>query len=81
MNRISIKDILKTGSLNEDYLVSGWVRNKRGSKSIAFIMLNDGSCIKDLQIIIEDNKLLNKVFKNEVLLIHGQYKEKENGTS
>jgi len=63
MNRISIKDILKNSSLNQDYLVSGWVRNKRGSKSVAFIMLNDGSCIHDLQIIVEINPALENILK------------------
>jgi len=63
MNRTSIKDILKTPSLNQDYFVSGWVRTRRGSKGVAFIMLNDGSCIKDLQVIIEDQTLLDTVFK------------------
>ncbi len=64
MNRISIKDILKTASLNEYYSVSGWVRNKRGSKSVVFIMLNGGSCIHDLQIIVETNPTLENVLKH-----------------
>ncbi|MBF25111.1 MAG: asparagine--tRNA ligase [Flavobacteriales bacterium] len=63
MNKISIQNILKSSSLNTDFSVSGWVRNKRVSKKIAFIMLNDGSCIQDLQIIVEDSNLLVQVFK------------------
>ena len=59
MKRIMISQILKNNSLNKDYAVSGWVRTKRGSKHVAFIMLNDGSCLNDIQIIIEDEKLLN----------------------
>ena len=59
MKRIMISQILKNNSLNKDYAVSGWVRTKRGSKHVAFIMLNDGSCLNDIQIIIEDAKLLN----------------------
>ena len=59
MKRIMISQILKNNSLNKDYAVSGWVRTKRGSKHVAFIMLNDGSCLNDIQIIIEDENLLN----------------------
>ena len=32
----------------------GWVRSKRGSKGIFFIALNDGSTIKNIQIVGED---------------------------
>ena len=59
MNRLIIKELLDNGSVNTDYLISGWVRNKRGSKNIAFIMLNDGSCLRDIQIIVDDQKILN----------------------
>ena len=52
MKKIIIKDLLHQGSINQNYTVSGWVRNKRGSKSVSFIMLNDGTCFNDLQIII-----------------------------
>ena len=63
MNRITIKEILENGNLNQDYSVFGWVRTKRGSKSIAFIMLNDGTCFNDLQIIIELNPKLEDTLK------------------
>ena len=59
MNRIMIKQLLENGRVNKDYLTSGWVRTKRGSKNTAFIMLNDGSCLKDIQIIVDDKNLLN----------------------
>ena len=63
MNRITIKEILENGNLNQDYSVSGWVRTKRGSKSIAFIMMNDGTYFHDLQIIIELNPKLEDTLK------------------
>ena len=37
--------------------VSGWVRTIRDSKSIGFVELNDGSCLKGLQIVLEEAKL------------------------
>ncbi|WP_186643928.1 asparagine--tRNA ligase [Fluviispira vulneris] len=33
--------------------VAGWVRTKRGSKKFSFIELNDGTCAKSLQIVID----------------------------
>ncbi|MAZ58191.1 MAG: asparagine--tRNA ligase [Flavobacteriales bacterium] len=63
MNRITIKEILEKGNLNQDYSVFGWVRTKRGSKSIAFIIMNDGTCFNDLQIIIELNPKLEDILK------------------
>jgi len=39
--------------------VAGWVRTSRESKNIAFLELNDGSCFKNLQIIVEANKFEN----------------------
>ena len=39
--------------------VCGWARTVRVSKNIAFLELNDGSCFKGLQVILEDGKLDN----------------------
>ncbi|MGI5888638.1 MAG: asparagine--tRNA ligase [Oscillospiraceae bacterium] len=39
--------------------VEGWVRTSRESKQIGFISLNDGSCLKNLQVVIEEGKISN----------------------
>ncbi len=39
--------------------VSGWIRTVRDSKSIGFMEINDGSCFKGVQIILERDKLAN----------------------
>ncbi len=39
--------------------VSGWIRTVRDSKSIGFMEINDGSCFKSVQIILEREKLAN----------------------
>jgi asparaginyl-tRNA synthetase len=41
--------------LNTQIAVNGWVRTIRDSKTFGFIELNDGSCLKNLQIVFEDN--------------------------
>ena len=63
MNRISIKELVENKRFNQDFFISGWVRTRRGSKAIGFIMLNDGSCFQDLQVVVEDKYMLEEVFK------------------
>ncbi len=51
--RTKIKDILqKDIESYQDVKVLGWVKTKRVSKNIAFLELNDGSTVKNLQIVI-----------------------------
>ena len=37
------KKLLETGVSGSKVCVKGWVRTKRGSKSVSFVALNDGS--------------------------------------
>ncbi|MBR3927961.1 MAG: asparagine--tRNA ligase [Clostridia bacterium] len=39
--------------------VKGWVRTSRESKSFAFIVMNDGSCFNNLQIVVEESAVNN----------------------
>ncbi len=57
-----IKEILKTPASEQEITVKGWVRSKRDSKAVCFIALNDGSCMNNIQIII------NKEIANDNLL-------------
>ena len=41
--------------LNTQITVNGWVRTIRDSKTFGFIELNDWSCLKNLQVVFEDN--------------------------
>lgn len=54
MNR-GIKDILTLPGTGQDITVEGWVRTRRESKGVMFLELNDGSTIKNLQVVIEDS--------------------------
>ena len=54
MKRTKVIDALKCTDFGQDICVKGWVRSKRGSKGIFFIALNDGSTIKNIQIVGED---------------------------
>jgi len=48
-----ISKILSMSPSQETLEVSGWVRTKRSSKNVVFIALNDGSTIKNLQVVVD----------------------------
>lgn len=49
----SVKDALRANGPAPEILVNGWVRTRRDSKAFSFIELNDGSCLKNLQVIAD----------------------------
>jgi asparaginyl-tRNA synthetase len=51
---ISVKDALQRTAPADDVLVRGWVRTRRDSKDFSFIELNDGSSLRNLQIIAKN---------------------------
>ncbi|MBO5494762.1 MAG: asparagine--tRNA ligase [Eubacterium sp.] len=82
MKHTDIKEIINDESfIGSEVTVCGWVRTARDSKNVAFLELNDGSCLKHLQIVIDKNsgipvdpeatklgaslKVTGKVVKNE----------------
>ncbi len=74
--RIRIKDILINPKIGEETLVKGWVRTKRGNKNVAFIAINDGSTIKNLQAVADlekvDEGLLKLVTTGACVSVSGQ---------
>ncbi len=51
--RTKIVDLLKQAPISADVTVKGWVRTKRGNKNVAFIALNDGSTIHNIQVVAD----------------------------
>ncbi|HAK47274.1 MAG TPA: asparagine--tRNA ligase [Spirochaeta sp.] len=51
-----IKEILLMKPDTEPRTVYGWVRTKRDSKNVCFFELSDGSCLKNLQVIVDKEK-------------------------
>jgi len=56
MKRTRIADVLRRTDFGAEVNVKGWVRSKRGSKGIFFVAMNDGSTIKNVQIVGDDSK-------------------------
>ena len=61
MKRICIKEIYRDMAAfdGKTITVAGWARNIRASNAFGFIELNDGSYFKNLQVVLEDEKLSN----------------------
>ncbi len=53
MQKQVVKKILTELKAGESLMVEGWVRTKRVSKNVAFITMNDGSTIKNLQVVVD----------------------------
>ena len=60
----SIRNIIDNPQLNKELNINGWVRTKRGSKNVAFITLNDGSTIKNIQVVAESKDFKENILKN-----------------
>ena len=52
MEHTRIAALLRREGGSEQVTVKGWVRTKRGNKNVAFIALNDGSCVSNIQVVV-----------------------------
>ena len=72
--RTKVKDLLKSEP-GKEVVAKGWVRTKRGNKNIAFIALNDGSTINNIQIVVEtaafSEDLLKKITTGACICVKG----------
>jgi len=77
----TIVEILTAPNINSNTTIYGWVRTKRGSKNVSFIAINDGSTIKNLQVVAESSdfneELLKDINTGACLKISGILKESE----
>ena len=64
MKRTKIIDVLKSTEYGKDICVKGWVRTHRSSKAVDFIALNDGSTIKNVQIVVDPTKFDEQLLKD-----------------
>src|SRR5882672_4230481 len=51
--RTLIKHILAANDLKDAVTVKGWVRTRRDAKGFSFLELNDGSCLGNLQVVVD----------------------------
>ena len=63
MARTKIIEALKMDAYGTEVNIKGWVRTRRGSKQVAFIAVNDGSTINNIQIVADIDNLGEELLK------------------
>ena len=51
---VKIKDALNSKNSIQELSVKGWVRTRRDSKGFSFISINDGSCLANIQAVVDE---------------------------
>ena len=73
-----VVELIKSDQILQDYKVNGWVRAFRSNR---FIALNDGSCLENLQCVVDfentNDKVLNKITTGAAISVFGTLKESE----
>lgn len=81
MERTKIKELLERTDFGAEVCVKGWVRTRRGSKSVNFIALNDGSTIKNMQVVADvekfDGEMLKLITTGACLSVKGSLVESQ----
>ena len=63
MKRTRISEIFNPELIGKEVDVMGWVRTRRGNKHVQFVALNDGSTIKNLQIVFDMSRFSDEELK------------------
>jgi asparaginyl-tRNA synthetase len=75
VKRSKVKELLKSTELNRNVNIKGWVRTKRGNNNVAFIAVNDGSVIHNIQAVVNvadfDEELLKQITTGSSVSITG----------
>jgi asparaginyl-tRNA synthetase len=76
LKRTKIIDLLDSDEFGKTVKVMGWVRTRRASKNVAFIALNDGSTIKNVQIVVDfeniDEELVQRIHTGAAIDVTGE---------
>ncbi|MBC2605073.1 asparagine--tRNA ligase [Pelagicoccus albus] len=54
MKRLLIADLMRSQGELDSVLIQGWVRTRRDSKTFFFLEVNDGSCLKSMQVVVTE---------------------------
>lgn len=85
LKRQLVHDLLKgkdADLIGQQVNVKGWVRTKRGNKNVAFIAINDGSIIHNIQAVVDvpvfgNDELLKKVTTGACISVNGKLVESQ----
>lgn len=81
MERSKIVDILIAPKVGSEVNIKGWVRTKRGSKGLSFVAINDGSCIHNMQVVVDhslfDAEILKDITTGAAVSVIGKLTESQ----
>ena len=81
IKRTKVVDALKRTDYGQIVNVRGWVRTHRSSKAVDFIALNDGSTIKNIQVVVDPTKfdadLLKQITTGACINVNGELVESQ----
>ena len=81
IKRTKVVDALKRTDYGQKINVRGWVRTHRSSKAVDFIALNDGSTIKNIQVVVDPNKfdadMLKQITTGACITVNGKLVESQ----
>jgi asparaginyl-tRNA synthetase len=63
LRRNKVADLLKSEEYGKAVNIKGWVRTRRGNKQLAFIALNDGSIIHNIQVVADLERFPEETIK------------------
>lgn len=63
MSRMIITNAIKSKEFGAIINIKGWVRTRRGNKNVSFIAMNDGSCIHNIQVVVDNEKFGDEYLK------------------
>ena len=79
MKRKTVKELLASKENNVDVLLKGWVRTRRGNNQVAFIAVNDGTIIHNIQVVADlqsfPEELMKRVTTGSSISVTGKLVE------
>ncbi len=83
LKRTKIADLLTADAPQEKVLLKGWVRTRRDAKDFSFIEINDGSCLKNMQVIanntLHNYEVVKKISTGSSVAVTGALVESQGG--
>ena len=81
IKRTKVVDVLQSQAFGTVVNVRGWVRTHRSSKAVDFIAINDGSTIKNVQVVVDptqfDADLLKQITTGSCISVNGELVESQ----
>ena len=84
LKRTKIIDLLAADAPKEKVLLKGWIRTRRDAKDFSFIEVNDGSCLKNMQVIannaLDNYDDVKKISTGSSVAVTGALVESQGGS-